>query len=168
MRIRPATAEDAGDIARVWEAAWHDAHDGRVPQELVRARPSSYFLEEAPRRVVDTLVAADGQGRVLGMVIVRADEVVQLMVAAEARGSGAGSSLMEAAERRIAGNHSLAWLAVVDANVGARAFYERRGWSDAGELSYAAPNPGGEPVAVPVRRYVKALDGGDRGTARTG
>jgi GNAT superfamily N-acetyltransferase len=61
------------------------------------------------------------------------DEIEQIYVASEHRGTGAATELLLHAERRVAANGFLAaWLAVVDGNVRARRFYERNGWTDGG------------------------------------
>jgi hypothetical protein len=64
---------------------------------------------------------------------------------------------MAEAERQVGANgHATAWLAVVDGNARARAFYERAGWRDEGPFDYTAVSEGG-PIVVPCRRYTKAL-----------
>jgi hypothetical protein len=48
-------------------------------------------------------------------------------------------SLLREGERRIrTAGHDPAWLVVAVGNVEARAFYERVGWSDAGQIDYEA------------------------------
>ena len=65
--------------------------------------------------------------------------------------------LLADAERLIGGaGHDVAWLAVVAGNARARAFYEKRGWADDGDLAYLAATADGE-FLVPSRRYVKPL-----------
>jgi ribosomal protein S18 acetylase RimI-like enzyme len=85
------------------------------------------------------------------------DEVEQVYVARQPRGSGVADTLMAHAERRIAeAGHSSAWLAVVAGNDRARRFYERRGWEDEGLFDHQAVSERG-PVRVPAHRYVKQL-----------
>jgi GNAT superfamily N-acetyltransferase len=152
--LRAATPADAPTVARVWRAAWLDGHLGHVPDALLAARGEDYFAEQAAHRVAGTTLATDADGRVLGLTIVHADELVQMAVDGAARRGGVGTALLTAAERDIATRASRAWLAVVPGNVRARAFYERNGWSDDGPLSYDAPAASGT-VPVPVHRYVK-------------
>jgi MFS family permease len=152
--LRRATPADAPEVARVWRAAWLDGHLGHVPDALLAARGEDYFAEQAADRVAETTLATDPDGRVLGLTIVRGDELVQMAVDGAARRGGVGGALLGAAERDIATRAPRAWLAVVPGNVRARAFYERNGWSDDGPLSYDAPAAGGT-VPVPVHRYVK-------------
>jgi putative acetyltransferase len=49
-----------------------------------------------------------------------------------------------------------AWLAVVAGNARARVFYEKQGWTDAGDLPYEV-TAGGERFVSPCRRYVKSV-----------
>jgi GNAT superfamily N-acetyltransferase len=100
-------------------------------------------------------VADDGS--LLGFVMVVGDEVEQVFVAPAGRGTGLASELLAEAERRVAaGGHASAWLAVVVGNARARRFYERQGWSDAGDLPYEV-TAGGEVFVSPCRRYVKRV-----------
>ena len=94
--------------------------------------------------------------RVIGFVTVHNDEVEQMYVAAEARGGGTATALLQHAEDVIAETFDLAWLAVVAGNARARRFYARNGWYDAGEFDYAAPVQGGTFI-VPCHRYEKPL-----------
>ena len=152
--LRPATTDDAPDVARIWYAGWQDAHLGHVPDELVEVRTGASFDERALERVGDTVVA-DVDGRVAGFVMVVGDEVDQVYVDASRRGTGLAAPLLAEAERRVlAAGHPVAWLAVVPGNARARRFYERRGWRDEGAFTHQAPVGSGH-VLVPCRRYVK-------------
>lgn len=162
--LRVADVESA---ARVWQAAWTDGHRGHVPGTLIAVRDSTHFTTYLRRRIADTTVCVGREGNICGLVIsdLSGGEVVQLAVAADARGTGAADELLEAAEARLRARHRRAWLAVVPGNGRARAFYARHGWHDDGAYLYHAP-AGRVDVAVPVRRYVKDLhDGTTRGEA---
>ena len=65
-------------------AAWHDAHDGRVPDALVALRTELSFHERAVPLVPDSIVA-DRYGSVIGFTATGGDEVAELFVAEEAR-----------------------------------------------------------------------------------
>jgi ribosomal protein S18 acetylase RimI-like enzyme len=155
--LRPATVDDADDIARVWRAAWLDGHAGHVPAELVAARDPEYFADRSHAWAGSTTLATAADGRLLGLVIVVGDELVQLAVDRRARRLGVGTRLLTAAETAIAARARQAWLAVAPGNSRAQALYARNGWRDAGEMTYAAPTRSGSTVPVPVRRYVKDL-----------
>lgn len=156
LDLRPATADDAEAIGAVWFHAWRDGHLGLVPEELARIRTEESFRERAAEKVADAVVAV-AEGEVAGFVVVADDEVEQVFVAAEHRGTGMAARLLAAAEEQVRLNgHETAWLAVVPGNGRARAFYEREGWRDDGPLEYSAAGPDG-PIAVPTRRYVKRV-----------
>jgi ribosomal protein S18 acetylase RimI-like enzyme len=146
--------EDAGPVAEIWRAGWRDGHLGFVPDELVAARDDGSFQARAAERVGDTTVAVV-EGQVAGFVMVVDDEVEQVYVSAEHRGSGVADVLLREAERVVgAAGHRTAWLAVVAGNTRARRFYERNGWSDGGLFDHRAPVGDGS-ITVPAHRYVK-------------
>ena len=154
VTIRPGTAQDATVVAEIWLLGWRDGHLGLVPSELAEARTDASFVARAARRVDDTTVAVV-DGVVAGFVMVVDDEVEQVYVGSAYRGSGVADALMDEAERQVrAAGHPSAWLAVVEGNSRARAFYERKGWSDEGPFDYAAATEF-EAISVPCRRYVK-------------
>jgi ribosomal protein S18 acetylase RimI-like enzyme len=154
--VRAATEADAPAIADIWESGWHDAHDGNVPDELVRVRDSASFRRRTPGRIGDTSVA-EVDGEIAGFVMLLDDEVEQVYVSSRHRGAGVADALMADADARLrAAGHARAWLAVVAGNARARRFYERHGWTDDGPFEHHAPGPNG-PVRVPAHRYVKEL-----------
>jgi GNAT superfamily N-acetyltransferase len=156
--LRPASPHEVPVVAEVWQAAWHDGHRGLVPDALIAARDPAYFAERAAELLDHVTVAVDGD-LVLGVLIVKGDELQQLMVSSAARGRGVGGVLLTEAERQVAAaGHDEIWLAVVPGNATARRFYESRGWVDRGEETYDAVTLTGAPVAVPVCRYVKGLN----------
>jgi GNAT superfamily N-acetyltransferase len=159
IHLRPAHPHDAPAIATIWQAGWHDGHNGHVPAELVAARHADSFRSRAAQRVGDTTVAVVS-GEVAGFVMVVDDEVEQVYVSRDHRGNGIADVLLDDAERQISdAGHSMAWLAVVAGNGRARRFYERRGWSDTGPFSYAAAGDHGS-IPVPCHRYEKHLSAG--------
>ena len=154
--VRPATADDAPAIARIWYFGWRDGHLGHVADELVALRTRESFDQRAAARVADTVVATV-DGAVAGFIMVVGDEVEQVYVAGEHRGTGLAAALLTEAERLVAANgHDRAWLAVAPGNARARRFYERRGWIDEGLFDYPAATADG-PMPVPCRRYVKRV-----------
>lgn len=154
--LRPATADDAPAIARIWYFGWRDGHLGHVADELVALRTRESFDQRAAARVADTVVATV-DGAVAGFIMVVGDEVEQVYVAGEHRGTGLAAALLTEAERLVAANgHDRAWLAVAPGNARARRFYQRRGWIDEGLFDYPAATADG-PMPVPCRRYVKRV-----------
>ena len=156
LSIRPASAEDAEAVAKIWSDGWGDGHLGHVPEALAAARTPESFRSRAAHRVGDTAVAVNGD-EVAGFVMVVGDEVEQVYVAAGHRGSGVAGLLLAEAERLVAvAGHQRAWLAVVAGNARARRFYERCGWTDEGPFDYPAATSGGT-ITVPSHRYVKRV-----------
>ncbi len=156
VTLRPATAEDISSIALIWHRGWQDGHVGHVPEELTAVRTERSFWSRAAQRLPDTTIA-EIEGGVAGFVMVVGDEVEQVYVGRDHRGSGVASVLLAEAERRVQqGGHDTAWLAVVAGNERARRFYAKSGWVDEGPFDYQAHGPEG-PITVPSHRYVKAV-----------
>ncbi|GAB2597540.1 hypothetical protein GCM10027269_61080 [Kribbella endophytica] len=168
MRVRPATPADADAVAAIWYTGWHDGHDGNVPEALTAVRTKDTFWTRAAERVAETTVATvdaapsssarpQAEQVVAGFVIVSGDEVEQVYVSSDHRGSGIAGLLLTEAERQVAAaGHPATWLAVATGNSRARRFYERSGWTDEGPFDYQA-TVDDSTIAVPCHRYVKKL-----------
>jgi GNAT superfamily N-acetyltransferase len=159
--LRPARPADAEAIATIWTDGWRDGHLGNVPEALVAVRTPESFRTRAAERIGDAVVAvagADGSGQeIAGFVMVVGDEVEQVYVSADHRGSGVAALLLAEAARLVAaGGHRRAWLAVVPGNARARRFYERCGWVDEGPFDYPTKVAGGT-IPVPCHRYAKSV-----------
>jgi GNAT superfamily N-acetyltransferase len=157
MLLRPATPDDSEAVAKIWWDGWRDGHLGHVPDALVTVRTEESFGQRASERAGDTVVAVVDH-QVAGFVMVVDDEVEQVYVSQDHRGSGVAAALLAEAERLVGANgHRRAWLAVAGGNTRARRFYERNGWTDEGPFEYSAATPTG-PIPVPCHRYVKLVD----------
>jgi len=155
--IRPATSADMTAVAELWHDGWHTAHVGHVPAGLTAVRTVEAFHDRTPGRVADTTVALDGEGRLIGFVMLAGDEVEQVFVGPAGRGTGVAAALLAEAERRVAAaGHDEAWLAVVTGNGRARRFYEKCGWRDSGDLPYEV-TAAGQTFVAPCRRYTKRV-----------
>lgn len=155
--IRPATGADMPAVAALWHEGWHTGHAGHVPPGLTAARTLAAFHERTPARVADTAVAIGDAGDLLGFVMVVGDEVEQVFVGPDARGTGLAAELLTEAERLVAvSGFPEAWLAVVAGNTRARRFYEKCGWRDEGDLAYEVV-AGGARFVSPCRRYVTSV-----------
>jgi len=145
--VRPARAEDAGQIALVHVRSWQGAYRGLIPQAFLdgldvaqRTRTWERALAETDNPRAGVLVADDG-GSVVGFVGYfpsrdpDADpdligEIGAIYLLPGAWGTGIGRRLMEAALGRLAGaGFTQVTLWVLDANDRARRFYEAGGWS---------------------------------------
>jgi ribosomal protein S18 acetylase RimI-like enzyme len=155
MIVRSAEAAELDHLAKLWYDGWQDAHAHIVPAELARMRTLESFRERLgvalPRvRVVGPVLAP------LGFCIVKGDELYQIYVSAEARGSGAAATLIADAEARLAEHGvELAWLACAIGNERAARFYEKCGWRRAGTIVYHPEAADGVPLEV--WRYEKRL-----------
>lgn len=154
--LRPATDEDVDAIVDIWHTGWRDAHLGHVPAALQGGRTVHDLRTRVPVRLPTTTVAVVG-ARVVGFVVTHRDEVEQLYVHADHRGTDVATALLDRGERDIARRSPRAWLAVVAGNARARRFYERRSWRDAGPFDYHAWSPEGTTFAVPCRLYEKQV-----------
>ena len=156
LLLRAAVESDAIAIGSIWWNGWRDGHIGNVPDALVELRTHESFERRAAERIDDAIVATVGP-EIAGFVMVADDELEQVYVAADHRGTSVAARLMEAGESMVAGRgFAVAWLAVVDGNARARRFYERCGWSNAGPLEYVVEDRG-TVLEVPTLRYEKHL-----------
>jgi GNAT superfamily N-acetyltransferase len=154
--FRSALDSDVQAVARIWHEGWWDGHEGHVSDELLAARTAESFSRRAGRRVGETVVL-EADGAVVGFVMVLDDEVEQVYLAKDRRGTGAATLLLGQAESLVAAHgYEQAWLAVVAGNVRARRFYQRCGWTDEGLVEYAAATDSGS-ITIPVHRYTKRL-----------
>ena len=154
MTPRPALPSEHGAIAALWHAGWHDGHAGHVPESLVRLRTLSDF----ERRVADLpgLRVIGPEGAPVGLCSVQEDELHQLYVAAEARGTGAAAALVADAEARLSEAHGSAFLHCAIGNRRARRFYERMGWGFARTETAMLRSADG-PYPLAVARYEKTF-----------
>jgi GNAT superfamily N-acetyltransferase len=154
--VRPATVDEIDRIARVWFDGWHEAHAHLMPEELTRLRTLESFAERLHPLLRDIRVIG-AAGAPVGFCALKHDEVYQMFVSREARGSGAAAALMADAEKRLtAAGVTTAWLACAIGNDRAARFYEKSGWRRASTITYHAETPTGV-LPLDVWRYEKAL-----------
>lgn len=155
MSVRPAQAAEIDHLAKVWHDGWQDAHARILPAELTRIRTLESFRDRLQPALPDVRVVGPFPTPV-GFCIVKGDELYQLYVSAEARGSGVAAALMADAEARLAEKGvELAWLACAVGNDRAARFYEKRGWRRSGTVIYQPDAADGMPLEV--WRYEKEM-----------
>jgi ribosomal protein S18 acetylase RimI-like enzyme len=156
MRVRPPEPSEVPLVARVWFESWRDSHVHLLPAELVRLRTLPSFEARVARALDRTRVVGE-PGAPVGMCMVKEDEIDQLFVSKEARGTGAAAALLADGESRIAARGaSVAWLACAIGNTRAARFYERMGWHLTGTFIHHAETEDGM-FELETWRYEKVL-----------
>lgn len=154
--IRPAVPADLDPLARLWHAGWHEAHAAIVPPTLTRMRTLAAFRERLGR-MGDDLRTAGPEGAPLGFCAIKDDELYQLFVSSEARGTGLAALLLADGEARLAGRGvARAVLLCADGNDRAAHFYERAGWENLGLRRESVDTEDG-PFAFDLLRFEKDL-----------
>ena len=157
MELRGAHETELDRLARLWYEGWQDAHAAILPADLARLRT----LESFRQRLADSLPSvrvAGPPGGPQGFCLVKHDELYQLYVSVQARGSGIAARLIEDAESRLrAAGVRTAWLACAIGNERAARFYEKHGWHRAGVMVNRLETIKGE-YLLDVWRYEKALE----------
>lgn len=152
----PLASADVPAAAQIWCDGWHEAHAHLVPADLTRLRTYGNFSDRLYAHL-DRTMAAYAEGEVLGFAITRENELYQMYVGANARGSGTASLLIGDAERRIAmAGHNAAWLDCAIGNDRARRFYEKSGWLYAGVTPSQLDTSEG-PFTLNLWRFEKPL-----------
>lgn len=156
MEVRDAEPAEIDQVARVWYDAWNDAHAHLVPAELVRLRTLERFRERVEAALPNLRVVGP-PGEPLGLYMNKDDELYQLFVAAEARGTGMAAALIADAEIRLAvAGVETAWLACAIGNERAARFYEKCGWRRVGTMTNLAETSS-RTFLLQVWRYEKVL-----------
>lgn len=156
MTVRAAQAPDLAPLARLWWQGWRDAHLPIVPKALAARRTLDSFIDRMalalPR--VRTLGPV---GAPLGFHLIKDDELNQLYVDEEERGSGIAAMLMiDAEDRLLEAGVSTAWLACAIGNARAARFYQKAGWALARTQTVPTEIPGGW-YPLKIWRYEKPL-----------
>ena len=156
MPVRAAEHPDAEPLARLWWAGWRDGHAAILPEALARLRTLDSFRERIGQALPDVRVIGPA-GAPLAFHLIKADELYQFYVAAEARGTGVAAELMADAEATLAARGvRTAWLACAIGNDRAARFYEKAGWVRTGVADVPAETSEGL-FPLKVWRYEKRL-----------
>ena len=154
--IRTPDLSELDHIAKIWYDGWQDAHAEILPQELKDDRTLESFRERLDGLLRDTRVIGP-VGQPYGFCTLKGDELYQLYLSADARGTGAAQLLMKEAEERLAASGvTTAWLACAIGNDRAARFYEKCGWKRAGVVNNPVQLASG-PFDLDIWRYEKAL-----------
>lgn len=156
MRIRNAEPHELDRLASLWHSGWQDAHARILPAGLARHRTLHSFRQRLQEHIADVRVAGEPAAP-LGFAMLAPDELYQLYVHADARGSGVAAELIADAETQLARRGTAtAWLACAIGNERAARFYEKHGWQRVGTMVSRLPTPDGE-FPLEVWRYEKVL-----------
>jgi GNAT superfamily N-acetyltransferase len=158
MDVRDADAAEISHLARLWYDGWQDAHARIVPVELTRRRTLESFGDRL-RAALPNVRVIGPLGAPVGFCIVSGDELNQLFVSAQSRGSGVAAALIGDAEARLFANGvETAWLGCAIGNDRAARFYEKCGWRRAGVMvEHLETSEGLFPLEV--WRYEKSMPG---------
>lgn len=119
---------EIGVTARLWLDAWRDGHHGHVPDGLLKYRTETSFADRLSR-MGDTLRLLGPVGAPLGFCAIKDDELYQLFVSRDARGTGAAQILLSDGEKRLAASGvKIAFLDCTPGNERAASFYRKCGW----------------------------------------
>jgi ribosomal protein S18 acetylase RimI-like enzyme len=125
-----------------------------MPAELTRLRTRESFKERLEARLADVRVVGP-VGAPLGFCMSKGDELYQLYVTPEARGTGVAKVLATEAEDRLSKKGvKTAWLACAIGNDRAARFYEKCGWRRVGAVVIEVETSEG-PYPLEVWRYEK-------------
>jgi ribosomal protein S18 acetylase RimI-like enzyme len=156
VEVRAAEEREIDHLASLWYEGWQDAHAQILPEELRRLRTLDSFKHRLQAALPDTR-AIGPLGSPGGFCITKGDELYQIYVSAQARGSGAAAALMADAEARLAKSGvETAWLACAISNDRAARFYEKSGWRRVSVVTYHAETSTGS-FPLEVWRYEKRL-----------
>lgn len=156
LAVRPAESIETEVLARLWWQGWRDAHLPLVPEHMASLRPLESFTARMAAALPNVRVLGP-VGAPLGLHLIKDDELNQLYLAAEARGTGAAMVLIADAEARLAdAGVQTAWLACAVGNHRAARFYEKAGWTRA-RIETVPTETSAGPFPLEVWRYEKVL-----------
>jgi putative acetyltransferase len=122
MKLRAAQRTDIPVLAAIATDSYRTTFASILEQAALEQRDEAFF-EAHLGAALDRLRVAVAGTLIAGFSLVTNDHLDMLFIAAEARGQGVGSSLLEAAEAE-----GVRTLECFRDNDEARAFYEQRGW----------------------------------------
>ena len=155
MEVREPLQSEVEPLAQLWLAGWRDAHYELFP-ELAKYRD----IDNLRQRMADGLANVRVVGPIgnpLGFYMLKGDELYQMYVSADARGTGIAAALIADAEARLgASGIETAWLACAVGNNRAAKFYEKTGWTRVRTETSRLQTRDGE-FPVEIWRYEKRV-----------
>lgn len=156
INVRAADAAEIDRLSAIWYDGWHEAHARIVLTELTRLRTLESFRDRL-QAALPSIRVVGPPGAPVGFSIIKGDELYQLFVSAESRGSGVAAALIADAEAQLRANGvTTAWLACAIGNARAARFYEKCGWHRVGTMVNEVETSQG-PFLLEVWRYEKPL-----------
>lgn len=156
INVRAADATEIDRLSAIWYDGWHEAHARIVPTELTRLRTLESFRDRL-QAALPSIRVVGPPGAPVGFSIIKGDELYQLFVSAESRGSGVAAALIADAEGQLRANGvTTPWLACAIGNARAARFYEKCGWHRVGTMVNEVETSRG-PFMLEVWRYEKPL-----------
>lgn len=156
MHVRPALKTELDRLAGIWHEVWQESHAPLMPDELIRLRTLDSFRDRLASLLPEIRVIGP-PGSPVGFCINRDDELYQLYLSAEARGTGTAAALLADAEARLSANGVVtAWLACAVGNARAARFYEKSGWQRTGTQKIEVDTSAG-PFPLEIWRFEKTL-----------
>lgn len=130
LHIRDPLQEETEALALLWYTGWYDAHEAIVPNALIEHRTLDSFKQRTAKHLSATRVIGPVNNP-LGFSMILNDELYQMYVSEEARGTGTAAALMaDCEERFIERGIPLVWLSCTIGNNRAARFYEKCGWKN--------------------------------------
>ena len=154
--VRPVDPGEIDPLAQLWHDGWQDAHAKLAPPGLGAGAHAAELSRPARGRARRDARRGTGR-RAAGLCMLKNDELNQLYVVRDARGSGVAAALIADGEARLAANGvTIAWLACAVGNDRAARFYEKCGWHRARTAVNTLETPDGV-FEMPIWRYEKSV-----------
>lgn len=154
--IRAPLPEETEALAQLWHTGWFDAHEAIVPDALIEHRTLDSFRQRLAKHLSVTRVVGPANNP-LGFSMILGDELYQMYVSEQARGTGVAAALMaDCEEKFIKQNIPLVWLSCTIGNHRAARFYEKCGWNNVGTETHQLETLA-ETFPLKVWRFEKSL-----------
>ncbi|GGD27877.1 GNAT family N-acetyltransferase [Aureimonas glaciei] len=148
---------EADRVAALWHDSWHDGHAALLPPPIVAQRDLGSFAARLVPLAAQSMVAVE-DGTIVGFGALVEDEIDQLFVARDARGTTVAAGLLAALEDRLRdAGVTRAEVQCLQGNDRALAFYARHGWNVTGRADLPLWMPEGQSASHPTLMLAKDL-----------